>query len=149
MCKGWTIKIFKENAIPSSIKFGTFNDKILLLLGFSLESENDSSPPKLRGIPYGTLPVLIWWNEHIFPHSKKERLTHTIQCSKGPCLTTVDRKLLNQSNSQAILFYGTDFRATDVPLPRYPWQHWALFHEESPKNNWILSHEECIRFIII
>ena len=42
-------------------------------------------------------------------------------------------------------FYGTSFKATDVPLPRRPQEAWALMHEESPKNNPIFSHAEMIR----
>ena len=101
----------------------------------------------LRHIPDEKIPTIIWWTPDTFPHSRKETLTHTIQCSAGPCITTVNRKLVNNSIPQAFMFYGTDFRANDLPLPRFPWQHWALFHEESPKNNWILSHEECIRSV--
>lgn len=117
----------------------------LLIFGRCFGEETSELPDNVDYIPYGTLPALIWWTENIFPHDKKESLTHTIECSEGQCLTTVDKKLRNNSISQAFLFYGTDFRANNLPLPRYPWQHWALFHEESPKNNWILSHEDCIR----
>ena len=42
-------------------------------------------------------------------------------------------------------FYGTSFKATDVPLPRRPEEDWALMHEESPKNNPVFSHAEMIR----
>ena len=42
-------------------------------------------------------------------------------------------------------FYGTSFKATDVPFPRRPQEDWALMHEESPKNNPIFSHPEMIR----
>jgi hypothetical protein len=99
---------------------------------------------EFRRIPEGEKPTIIWWTPDTFPHSRKESSTHTIQCDAGPCITTVDRQRVNKSIPQAFMFYGTDFRANDLPLPRFPWQHWALFHEESPKNNWILSHEDCI-----
>jgi len=42
------------------------------------------------------------------------------------------------------VFYGTDFHSYDLPLPRYDHEQWALFHEESPKNNYLLSHEESL-----
>lgn len=45
----------------------------------------------------------------------------------------------------SIIFYGTDFRAYEAPLPRLRHQTWALFHEESPMNNYILSHGPGIR----
>ena len=42
------------------------------------------------------------------------------------------------------MFYGTDFQYDDLPLPRTPHHHWALFHEESPKNIYLLSHEDVL-----
>lgn len=45
----------------------------------------------------------------------------------------------------SIIFYGTDFRAYEAPLPRLRHQTWALFHEESPMNNYLLSHGPGIR----
>ena len=43
---------------------------------------------------------------------------------------------------RTVFFYGTDFKPYDVPLPRKDGEDWALFHEESPKNNPIFSHKE-------
>jgi alpha-1,3-fucosyltransferase 10 len=40
-----------------------------------------------------------------------------------------------------MLFYGTDFQLHDLPLPRRIDEDWGLFHEESPKNNYLFSHE--------
>lgn len=40
---------------------------------------------------------------------------------------------------QAIVFYGTDFELTDLPLPRKSQHLWTLTHEESPKNNILFS----------
>lgn len=45
-----------------------------------------------------------------------------------------------QSELQAILFYGTLMKLTDLPLPRPKGQLWALMHEESPKNNPVFSY---------
>lgn len=39
---------------------------------------------------------------------------------------------------------GTDFSAESLPLPRSADHHWALFHEESPKNNYKLFHEPLV-----
>ena len=119
-----------------------FSHSLLSSFNFSLGL---AKRDKLRHIPKEVKPTIIWWTPDTFPHSRKETSTHTIQCNAGPCITTVNRQLLNNSIPQAFMFYGTDFRANELPLPRFPWQHWALFHEESPKNNWILSHENCIR----
>lgn len=43
---------------------------------------------------------------------------------------------------QVFMFYGTDFKYFDLPLPRKPHHEWALLHEESPKNNYLFSFEE-------
>ncbi len=40
------------------------------------------------------------------------------------------------------MFYGTEFKSWDLPLPRLPHHEWALLHEESPQNNYLMSHAE-------
>ncbi|KAJ8317986.1 hypothetical protein KUTeg_003077 [Tegillarca granosa] len=40
------------------------------------------------------------------------------------------------------MFYGTDLKEYDLPLPRLPDHEWGLLHEESPKNNYLFSHQE-------
>ncbi|NWU71838.1 FUT10 fucosyltransferase, partial [Pterocles burchelli] len=39
---------------------------------------------------------------------------------------------------------GTDFSIDSLPLPRKDYHDWALFHEESPKNNYKLFHKPTI-----
>lgn len=46
----------------------------------------------------------------------------------------------NKQTNRALLFYGTDFYLHDLPLPRQPYEEWALLHEESPKNNYLFSY---------
>ena len=40
------------------------------------------------------------------------------------------------------MFYGSDLKAWDLPLPRKPHHEWSLLHEESPKNNILFSFPE-------
>lgn len=40
------------------------------------------------------------------------------------------------------MFYGTDFKGHDLPVPRKPHHYWGLLHEESPKNNYLFSFPE-------
>ncbi len=47
--------------------------------------------------------------------------------------------------TRAILFYGTHFGEGAQPLPRAPTHIWALYHEESPQNNWKLVFPEVIQ----
>ncbi|KAL1121945.1 hypothetical protein AAG570_003353 [Ranatra chinensis] len=61
-------------------------------------------------------------------------------CGNVTCLFSNDRKYKNHPNLKAILFYGSKFNQSDLPLPRNGIL-WALLHEESPRNTPILSHE--------
>lgn len=94
-------------------------------------------------IPEDKKPILIWWTKDLFPHDRKQN-NHLITCKRGPCITSIDRGLKNDPATRAFMFYGTDLRADDLPLPRKAWDEWALFHEESPKNNWMLTHEDAL-----
>lgn len=84
------------------------------------------------------LPILLWWSGSLFPHFPGE--TERIDCPRGSCLVTRSRRVARHRRTKALIFYGTDFRAYEAPLPRLPHQTWALFHEESPMNNYLLSH---------
>ncbi len=81
------------------------------------------------------LPVIVWWT----PFTPALRIE--TECPRGTCLFTQSRTELTNPNTKvsAFLFYGTDFKLHDLPLPRKPHHLWALLHEESPKNNWILA----------
>lgn len=91
-------------------------------------------------------PILLWWYEDVFPHSVEHTKTHKLNCPSGrTCFSSCDRKLMSSPNTEAFVFYGTSFLANDLPLPRHPSHIWALVHEESPKNNWLFSHDDGIR----
>lgn len=89
------------------------------------------------------LPVIIWWYKDPFPHSSSRT---KIKCTHGSCLVSNDRDLRDDILVRAYIFYGTAFVANDLPLPRKQHHLWALFQEESPKNNWIFSHDDGIRY---
>lgn len=89
------------------------------------------------------LPIILWWSAGLFPHFPAD--TERIDCNYSSCLVTRNRKVQLYKRTAAIIFYGTDFRAYEAPLPRLPHQTWALFHEESPMNNYVLSHGPGIR----
>lgn len=89
------------------------------------------------------LPVLLWWSPGLFPHFPGD--SERIECTHGACVASRDRRSLADPRTRALLFYGTDFRAADAPLPRLGHQSWALLHEESPLNNFLLSHGPGIR----
>ncbi|XP_029113392.1 GDP-fucose protein O-fucosyltransferase 4 [Scleropages formosus] len=89
------------------------------------------------------LPILLWWSAGLFPHFPGD--TERVDCALSSCLVTRNRKVQLHRRTSAIIFYGTDFRAYEAPLPRLPHQAWALFHEESPMNNYVLSHGPAVR----
>ena len=83
-------------------------------------------------------PIIVWWT----PFTGYSRIVHN--CNKGSCLFTHSRTEFNNSLTEAFMFYGTQMRWTDLPLPRDPNHLWVLLHEESPKNNWLLAFNEGI-----
>ncbi|XP_004583539.2 alpha-(1,3)-fucosyltransferase 11 [Ochotona princeps] len=89
------------------------------------------------------LPVLLWWSPGLFPHFPGD--SERIECARGACVASRDRRMRGDVRTRALLFYGTDFRASEAPLPRLAHQSWALLHEESPLNNFLLSHGPGIR----
>jgi hypothetical protein len=90
--------------------------------------------------PPTDLPVIVWWTP-LTPYQRRENV-----CPEGTCLVTQSRNELTNPalNVSAFIFYGTQIDLNDLPLPRRPDHLWALLHEESPKNNWILATEKGI-----
>lgn len=57
------------------------------------------------------IPVMIWWTPFTF-------LNETRKCNLGECYITDDRTMQHDNRTRVFLFYGTDFHANDLPLPR-------------------------------
>ncbi|XP_042678984.1 alpha-(1,3)-fucosyltransferase 10 isoform X3 [Centrocercus urophasianus] len=92
-------------------------------------------------------PILLWWSPLT---GETGRLG---QCGEDVCFFTVNKTYQHSQLTRAFLFYGsfisfisqgTDFSIDSLPLPRKGHHDWALFHEESPKNNYKLFHEPAI-----
>ncbi|KAJ7335314.1 hypothetical protein JRQ81_013255 [Phrynocephalus forsythii] len=83
-------------------------------------------------------PILLWWSPLT---GERGRLG---QCGQNTCFFTINRTYQRDPMTQAFLFYGTDFSVDVLPLPRQGHHDWALFHEESPKNNYKLFQEPAI-----
>lgn len=83
-------------------------------------------------------PIMLWWSPLT---GENGRLG---QCGDNSCFFTINKTYLHHPMTKAVLFYGTDFNIDSLPIPR-KWHHeWALFHEESPKNNYKLFHPPTI-----
>ncbi|XP_032877848.1 alpha-(1,3)-fucosyltransferase 10 [Amblyraja radiata] len=83
-------------------------------------------------------PIILWWSP------LTGELGRLGQCGADTCFFTVNRTYRDHHKTRAFLFYGTDFQINSLPLPRKPHHEWALFHEESPKNNYKLFHEPSV-----
>lgn len=58
------------------------------------------------------LPFIIWWTPFTGDENKIKR------CWVGDCFFTQNRSFQSHLQTQAFLFYGTDFTDEDIPLPR-------------------------------
>lgn len=121
--------VFQPQSALTDMEFSTVNS-------YRGPGNNDRRPNK-------DLPILLWWSSNLFPHFPGD--TERVDCSRSSCMVTRNRKVQLYRRTASIIFYGTDFRAYEAPLPRLPHQTWALFHEESPMNNYLLSHSVGIR----
>ena len=84
---------------------------------------------------YPDIPVMVWWTPFTADDGVQE-------CGEYQCYFTNDRSFRQHPSTRTIFFYGTDFKTSDLPLPRTEYEDWALLHEESPKNNPIFNHQE-------
>ena len=83
-------------------------------------------------------PIVIWWSDF----AVSERRVRS--CPKGTCLFLEKREELHNPLTEAVMFYGSSVKWNDLPLPRRKDTYWALYHEESPKNNWGFAYLEGI-----
>lgn len=90
-------------------------------------SQNDSN-----------IPILLWWDS-VYTDVDEVRTCGDLQCR-----VTNKRILKNHPNTLIFLFYASNFKPYDLPLPRERDHLWALMHEESPRNAYILSHQPAL-----
>ncbi|XP_073416147.1 alpha-(1,3)-fucosyltransferase 11 [Dendrobates tinctorius] len=127
----WEQSSFQPSSVFSTAELGT-----VMVDSYRGPGNSDARSNK-------ELPILLWWSENLFPHFPGD--TERIDCPLSSCMVTKDKRVKLHKRTKSIIFYGTDFRAFEAPLPRMPHQTWALFHEESPMNNYVLSHLPGIR----
>ena len=95
------VSIFLENDEP--IHFNYEEDQIH---HDEHDIEGDEKLPQDKNIP-----VMVWWT----PFTMVNQTRH---CNLGECYITHDRTMFNDHRTQVFLFYGTDVKANDLPLPR-------------------------------
>ncbi|KAM4836647.1 GDP-fucose protein O-fucosyltransferase 3 isoform 3-T4 [Thomomys bottae] len=96
------------------------------------------SMDKMKTLEVKSYPIMLWWSPLT---GETGRLGH---CGADKCFFTINRTYQHHPMTKAFLFYGTDFNIDSLPLPREAYHDWALFHEESPKNNYKLFHKPVI-----
>ncbi|XP_045211550.2 alpha-(1,3)-fucosyltransferase 10-like [Mercenaria mercenaria] len=110
----------------------TYEDKDNTLPDFKDAHDDDSSA--LR--EHISDPVILWWTPFTGDPGTYRK------CGENMCFFTVDRHYYRHKQTKVLMFYGTDINVKDLPLPREPHHEWALMHEESPKNDYILTQPE-------
>ena len=103
-----------------------------------IDRSNKKEPIYLPPEEPTDFPMIVWWSDFV------PELRRVEQCKEGSCLITKSRTELHNPNASVFMYYGTDIDWNDLPLPRKPHHMWALLHEESPKNNWILATDKGI-----
>ncbi|XP_024892674.1 alpha-(1,3)-fucosyltransferase 10 [Temnothorax curvispinosus] len=83
------------------------------------------------------VPVVLWWT----PFGSRNRVK---TCGDARCYFTHDRAFESNVRLKSILFYGSNLRVRDLPGWRNSAISWGLLHEESPRNNPVLVHEEAL-----
>ncbi|KAH8418848.1 hypothetical protein KR222_004575 [Zaprionus bogoriensis] len=81
---------------------------------------------------------LLWWTDNV-----QFKYDEVRPCGFYTCRFSNNRQRL--STSRAVLFYGSNMKAHDFPLPRREQQLWALLHEESPRNVPFAPNDEFLR----
>ncbi|XP_011688424.1 PREDICTED: alpha-(1,3)-fucosyltransferase 10 [Wasmannia auropunctata] len=83
------------------------------------------------------VPVILWWT----PFGNNNRMK---TCENSRCYFTHNKTFERDARLKSILFYGSNLRVRDLPNWRSSAISWGLLHEESPRNNPILVHEEAL-----
>lgn len=89
-------------------------------------------------------PIILWWWKNVYPHEDTPSLQYINCGGESMCLSSSDRYYIGDPRTKGIIFYGSRLNPDDLPLPRRVDQLWNLIHEESPMNNYMLSHRAFI-----
>ncbi|XP_048186329.1 alpha-(1,3)-fucosyltransferase 10 isoform X1 [Perognathus longimembris pacificus] len=152
-CLCMTSTAFLLVTLQVVVELGKFERKKLKSFSFQderkhLEEESEHVDPfakkealsmdKKDMLEVKSYPIMLWWSPLT---GETGRLG---QCGADKCFFTINRTSQHHPMTKAFLFYGTDFNVDSLPLPREAHHDWALFHEESPKNNYKLFHKPVI-----
>ena len=71
----------------------------------------DKGDPRQYAIK-NELPMILWWTPFTGDMGSVKR------CGQDECFLTQDRSLFGHKLNEVMLFYGTSFNESDLPLPR-------------------------------
>nr|CAC41642.1 fucosyltransferase homologue [Drosophila melanogaster] len=91
-----------------------------------------------ENIKFNSPVELVWWSRDMSWNYDVQR-----QCGIHTCRITNKRS--RRPWARGVLFYGSNIKTGDFPLPRNEHQIWALLHEESPRNTPFVSNKEFLR----
>ncbi|XP_044010718.1 alpha-(1,3)-fucosyltransferase 10 isoform X2 [Aphidius gifuensis] len=100
------------------------------------EEDDDDEDDGNRNIPKDTA-VILWWT----PFGTENKIR---KCEKHSCYFTNNRVYKNHSNLKGVLFYASNLKIYDLPIPRGVDVRWALLHEESPRNCLFLTNYDAL-----
>ncbi|KPI93092.1 Alpha-(1,3)-fucosyltransferase 10 [Papilio xuthus] len=85
-------------------------------------------------------PVILWWTASFPGTSETRYCSNEIKCD-----VFSNRNISDLYNVEANLFYASNIKFDDLPLPRRPKEViWGLYHEESPRNVEEMMHEDVL-----
>ncbi|XP_055972794.1 alpha-(1,3)-fucosyltransferase 10 [Sorex fumeus] len=131
-------KFERKNLKSSKLRGGHSNTAKVSTQLSSLRKKEARTVQKRSRSEAENYPIMLWWSPLT---GETGRLG---QCGGDTCFFTINKSYLYHPKTKAFLFYGTDFNIESLPLPRKAHHDWALFHEESPKNNYKLFHKPVI-----
>ncbi|XP_060665138.1 alpha-(1,3)-fucosyltransferase B [Drosophila nasuta] len=83
-------------------------------------------------------PEILWWTKDMSWNYDETR-----QCGFSTCRVTNNRQRLKES--LVVMFYGSNMKPYDFPMPRSNRHRWALLHEESPRNVPYVPYDEFLQ----
>ena len=81
-----------------------------------------------------SLPFVLWWTPHTLERGTIKR------CHVGDCYFTQNRSLAIHPQMKSFLFYGSNFKKNDLPLPRESKNRYLALSSKNNSTIELLSH---------
>ena len=108
--------LYTKLAIPINCKTAFTCHFLFLVVEYGFDFDVDRIEHQVKDpVKYAyenELPIILWWTPFTGDGGSVKK------CTEGSCLFTQDRSLFGHKLNQVMVFYGTSFNASDLPLPR-------------------------------